>query len=154
MEGWRGVPLWGLGGPSKCVSALYGRWWEPRPRRWPSTQPPATETAPVSAEHSATSSEPAVIGKPGTKGPTLRSARRPAVHSDLDPPRAARDLRRAGLKTAPRPRRSTLRRSDFGHLSPARLDDKLMINDLQASPGEPELTCDLRVWWAVQDLNL
>ena len=42
-----------------------------------------------------------------------------------------------------RKRRAVAQKPDFCQLCPARPDDKLMTNDLQASPGIRELACDL-----------
>jgi hypothetical protein len=59
-------------------------------------------------------------------------------------PRAARDRRQGSPRSVARAHRGVAPRPDFCHLITARLDGKLMTNDLQASSKIWKLACDLR----------
>src|ERR1700683_53814 len=89
---------------------------------------------------------PAWIFRPGSRRSCkpLQGTRHLVDHPDPGLPRFARDRRQASARSAVRALRSVAPRPDFCHLITARLDDKLMTNDLQASSNIAELACDLR----------
>jgi hypothetical protein len=95
----------------------------------------------VRAADAARTDFPAGLTLPGQASPTTTHR---AEHPESGPQRTARDRPQASPRSVSRGCRGVASRPDFCHLIMARLDDKLMTNDLQASSKIWKLACELR----------